>query len=405
MKPLPIIGFLLVVLATAGRGAGDFLDHVDDALIFSAWGDKVRGRLSGTVDLEGYLLQQPAPGLIDTLSDKLFNARLTLFCDAQIGPRIYVFAQMRADRGFDPTDTAAQVRMDEYAVRFTPWDDGRFSLQFGKFSNIVGNWAERHQSWENPFISAPLLYENITAVEDGSAPSSARDFAAGILDAKYEYNPVIWGPGYTSGISAGGRLGLFDYAVAVTNAALAMRPDSWDVTQRNFAHPAVQARIGVRPNAMWRLGFSAGRGPYLRDEASPTLPRGRGIGDYREVVFGQDISYAWHHWQVWAEFYEARFEVPRVGGADTFAYYVEAKYKFTPQLFGALRWNQQLFATVRDGTGGRAQWGHDVWRIDTSLAYRFTAHTQLKLQYSFEHEDSAPRDLNSLLAVQFTVRF
>jgi hypothetical protein len=55
----------------------------------------------------------------------------------------------------------------------------------------------------------------------------------------------------------------------------------------------------------------------------------------------------------WAEFYEARFEVPNVGDADTFAYYVEAKYKFTPQLFGAVRWNQQLFNTINNGYGGR----------------------------------------------------
>ena len=49
------------------------------------------------------------------------------------------------------------------------------------------------------------------------------------------------------------------------------------------------------------------------------------------------------------------FQVPRVGDADTFAYYLEGKYKFTPQLFGALRWNQQLFATVPDGLGGSAR--------------------------------------------------
>jgi hypothetical protein len=135
------------------------------------------------------------------------------------------------------------------------------------------------------------------------------------------------------------------------------------------------------------------------------LPAGRRIGDYRERVLGQDISFASHHVQLWAEFYEARFEVPRVGNADTFAYYFEGKYKFTPQLFGALRWNQQLFATVRDGQGGRAPWGHDTWRIDAALGYRFTAHTQLKLQYSLQRGNFSSSALSQLLAAQFTVRF
>jgi hypothetical protein len=143
----------------------------------------------------------------------------------------------------------------------------------------------------------------------------------------------------------------------------------------------------------------------LRPEARPTLPSGHGIGDYREHVLGQDIRFAWHHWQLWAEIYETRFEVPRVGNADTIACYLEAKYKFTPQLFGALRWNQQLFGTVPDGQGGRAPWGRDLWRIDTALGYRFTAHTQLKLQYSLQHEDSGPRDFGHTIAAQFTLRF
>ena len=180
MKILSFIPFPIVALAASAWGTDDFFDRVDDTLTVSAFHDQVRARLGGLLDLEGYLFQQPAPGLIDTLSHKFFNPRLTLFFDAQLGPRLYVFAQARMDRGFDPTDTGAQVRMDEYAVRFTPWEDGRLSLEAGKFASVIGNWVERHQSWENPFISAPLLYENITNIEDGAAPTSAQDFAAGI---------------------------------------------------------------------------------------------------------------------------------------------------------------------------------------------------------------------------------
>jgi hypothetical protein len=202
-----------------------------------------------------------------------------------------------------------------------------------------------------------------------------------------------------------GRIGKFDYAAETKNASLSSRPESWDATQIGFEHPTFSGRIGFRPNPMWNLGFSASTGPYFRPEARPTLPSGQGIGDYRESVLGQDLRFAWHHWQLWAEVYEARFEVPRVGNADTIAYYLEAKYKFTPQFFGALRWNQQLFATVSDGLGGRAPWGHDLWRIDTALGYRFTAHTQLKLQYSLQHEASVPRGVSNLFAAQFTLRF
>jgi hypothetical protein len=108
---------------------------------------------------------------------------------------------------------------------------------------------------------------------------------------------------------------------------------------------------------------------------------------------------------LWAEFYEARFEVPRVGDADTFAYYLEAKYKFTPQWFGAVRWNQQIFSKIDNGTGGSIRWSQNLAKIDIAAGYRFTSHTQLKMQYSFESETTGPEDNNHILAAQFTVRF
>jgi hypothetical protein len=384
----------------------DFLDRLDNTLTLSVFHDNVRARLSGTLDLEIYHFEQPPPGLINSSIDTLFNPRLTLFLDTQVGSQIYFFAQSRLDRGFDPSNHGAQLRLDEYALRFTPWDDGRFNLQVGKFATVVGNWVPRHLSWENPFINAPLIYENVTPIQDKSAPVSPLNFIYGLYYyEKYAFNPVIWGPSYASGTSVSGRLDRVDYAVEMKNASLSSRPESWNVTENGFEHPTFSARAGFRPNEAWNFGLSASEGPYFRREAEPTLPPGRDIDDYREFVLGQDASFAWRHLQVWVEFYEARFEVPRVGDADTFAYYLEAKYKFTPQLFGALRWNQQLFSNVNNGAGGRVRWSQDLGRIDVAAGYRFTSHTQLKLQYSFQQETTGPGDDNHLIAAQLTVRF
>ena len=386
--------------------AFDSDDLLDSTLTISGLHDNVRVRLSGTVDLEFYNFQQPAPGLIDSKIDNLFNPRLTLFLDAQVGSQAYFFAQARLDRGFDPTDHGADVRLDEYALRITPWQDGRFTFQAGQFATVVGNWVPRHLSWDNPFINAPLVYENVTAIQDKYAPFSPLYFIyAPFFYGKYTFNPVIWGPSYASGISVSGRLGRFDYAVEMKNASLSSRPESWYITENGFENPTFSGRFGFRPNEAWNFGFSASEGPYFRREAEPTLPPGRDIGDYREFVLGQDISFAWHHLQLWAEVYEARFEVPRVGDADTLPYYVEAKYKLTPQFFGAVRWNQQFFNKISNGIGGNEHWSPDLGRIDVAATYRLTTHAQLKLQYSFQHETTLPGHDNHLLATQFTVRF
>lgn len=172
-----------------------------------------------------------------------------------------------------------------------------------------------------------------------------------------------------------------------------------------FDQPTFNARVGFRPDQAWNFGLSAGEGAYFRPEAERRLPRGRDIDDYRELVLGQDVSYALHHLQLWAEFYEARFEVPRVGDADTFAYYLEAKYKFTPQWFGAVRWNQQIFNKIDNGIGSITRWAQNLVKIDLAAGYRFTSHTQLKLQYSFQQETTGAKDDNHIIAAQFTVRF
>jgi hypothetical protein len=403
---LQILSLCFLACTARAFDLDDTLDRLDSTLTVSAFDDNFRARLSGILDLEFYNFQQPAPGLINSEIDNLFNPRLTLFLDAQVGSKLYFFAQARLDRGFDPSDQGAQVRLDEYALRLTPWEDGRFTFQAGQFATVVGNWVPRHLSWENPFINAPLVYENVTSVQDKYAPPSPAYFIyAPYSQRKYAFNPVIWGPDYASGISVSGRLGRFDYAAEMKNTSLSSRPESWYITENGLENPTFSSRIGFRPNESWNLGFSGSEGPYFRREAEPTLPPGRDIDDYREFVLGQDISFAWHHLELWAEIYEARFEVPNVGDADTLAYYIEAKYKFTPQFSGALRWNQQFFDTISNGFGTNEHWSPDLERIDVAVTYRLATHAQVKLQYSFQHETTRPGKDNHLLATQFTVRF
>lgn len=405
MIPSRILCLCVVFLSVVNTQADDLVDRVEDMLGFSAFGGNVHGRFSGLVNLEAYRFSGTPLGSVFTSRRTMLNPRLILFSDVQIGPCLYGFVQSRFDRGFNPRDNTVQLRLDEYALRLTPWEDGRFNLQIGKFATVVGNWVGRHQSWENPFVNAPMLYDNFTPIYDGEVPASAQKFLGGAPDDRYEYNPVIWGPSYATGMSVSGRLGKFDYAVEMKNASLSSRPESWELRSVNFAHPTYSAHLDFRPNQAWNLGVSASDGPYYLTSAFSSLPHGTGAGDYHQQVLAQDISFAWHHWQFWAEVFETRFQVPNAGNADTVGYYLEAKYKFTAQLFGAVRWNQTHFSRMSDGAGGSAAWYPDVWRIDLATGYRFTAHTQLKLQYSVQRENVSMKPFSQMVAMQFTLRF
>jgi hypothetical protein len=140
----------------------------------------------------------------------------------------------------------------------------------------------------------------------------------------------------------------------------------------------------------------------LLPEARDTLPRGRHRGDYRQRLLAHDVGFAWRHLQIWAELFVSRFDVPELGVAETRAGYVEAKYKLTPQLYGAMRVNRQVFSRV-DAPAGPTEWAHNTSRVDLALGYRFTPFAQLKLQVSHERQAAQPSQLN--FALQLTHRF
>lgn len=405
MIKISTIVLALMVIGAEAQGQ-QFLDELDQKLNFTSRNGVFSADLSGLLDLEGYYVDQRPPGLMFE-DESFFNPRLSLFLDAKLGPHLYGFLQARLDRGFDPGQKNFDARLDEYLVRWTPWTEGRFNLQFGKFATVVGSWVRRHDSWQNPLITAPLPYENLTPISYDDVPVSPPDFLARrrVPDVKDSWLPIIWGPAYTTGWSVFGTVNRFDYALDLKNVAISAHPDAWDLNGSLWRYPTFSGRLGFRPSAAWNHGISFSVGPYLSREAADDLPRGKTISDYNQFTLDYDVSYALRQWQFWAEVFLTRFEVPNVGNADSVAYYAEAKYKITSGLYAAARWNQELFGNISDGVGGQESWGNDMYRIDLALGNRFTRHLQAKLQYSFGHRNRALQQGEQLVAAQITVKF
>lgn len=418
MKTVFLIFVFSFGLAAASRAAAadEWLDDLGEELRFASADGGVRAKLSGSMELEGYYASAPVADLIFNEGKYLFNPRLNLNLDAQFGGRTYFFAQLRADRGFDPSDEPPQVRLDEYALRWEVCPAGRLNVQVGKFATVVGNWVARHDAWNNPFITAPLVYDNLTglwAIRPALTSDRLLQWAhvrpaspgSGLYPDKYFRLPVIWGPAYAQGVAVSGAWGRFTYSAELKNTGLAAHPTEWRKAEWSWSHPNFGARVGFRPNEMWEVGLSVSEGDYLDHSAVGFIPPGLERHDYRERVVAQDLRFAWHKFQLWAEAYTARFEIPNVAEVGTFAYYLEAKYKFTPGFSAAVRWNQQHFDEVKDFAGQDVAWGRQVWQIDVAPAYRFSAHTQLKLQYSLRHENPSPEEYTQSVALQFMVRF
>lgn len=390
---------LLILSACVTTHAESLFDSLDSALSIANADRSLHADLSFLADLELYVPETPSPGLLFSNEDTFVNPRLAAFLDIGASKYLQLHAQMRVDRGFDPGSVPeGDVRLDEYYARLSPLGDDRLNIQIGKFATAFGNWAPRHLSWDNPFVNAPLPYEDVLSITDRSVPPTQAAFLnrKNIADKKSDWLPLIWGPSYASGASVFGRVDWFEYAVEIKNASISSRPDAWDLTQGTFDHPTVTARLGAHPSEEWSLGTSFSHGSYLLPEANRSAD---------QTTWGLDAAYQHHHWQLWGELMYSKFEVPNVGDAECVFYYFEAKYKITAQLFAALRWNQSFFGDVGDGSGGSAEWDRDAWRADLSLGWRISRHVQAKIQYSVGDKAGADAEGGQLLATQLTIRF
>ncbi|HLP10201.1 MAG TPA: hypothetical protein VK178_18710 [Opitutaceae bacterium] len=412
--------WLLALTLVAALPAQEVLERLGERLNFRVAGGALSVRLSGSLELEGYAVSEPVADLVSGDEERFFNPRFTLYLDAQAGARGYLFAQVRLDRGFDAYTEGggAEIRFDEYALRLelSQPGTGRLFMQAGKFATVVGNWTKRHTAWENPFITAPLPYDNLTAVWD-AAPAPDVDVllawahvqpvgnAAAVLSDKHLRLPIVWGPAYGQGVALAGRWGRLDYAGEIKATNLSARPERWNQGFGGVERPTVSARVGWRPSPAWNLGFSCSRGEYLDRSPHSRFPAGIDRHDYRQTVIAHDLSYAWRKSQLWAEIYAARFAMPGVADLDTVAGYIEAKYRFTPRFSAAVRWNQQFFGRVTNSAGESVRWGRQTWRLDVAPTWRFTTQTQIKLQYSLRHEAPARASLTEQFAVQLNVRF
>ncbi|MEM7011320.1 MAG: hypothetical protein AAF585_07540 [Verrucomicrobiota bacterium] len=358
--------------------------------------------LGGTeLETEIYTIDGTPPGFLvpDAGDDLLWSRRLTVPVDVFYGDSIYGFGKFRWDTGFHPNlHDNSEIRADEYFVRYSI-PNTKLSVQGGKFATVFGGWVARHETDDDAFLHAPLVYNELTSVIDHRMFPGVEAIAANRFRTNRiaTWVPVIWEAAYIPGFAVFGEVGGLDVAAEIKSRAISSRPAVWD--DWDFGEPNWTGRIGYRPNAAWNIGASLSYGPYLLNDAGP------GFDAFDQTTAGLDISYAHRHWQIWAEVIYSQFELPNISDdAQVLSYFIETRYKLTPQLVAALRWNQQFYNELSLPSGGDVLWDNDIFRIDASLGYRFTENTQLKVQYSWTHHDADFQNGENMVGVHFSTK-
>lgn len=343
-------------------------------------------RLATRVITEAWLVDQPAPGVLDFESDGFLAPRIDLMATASVGEDWSGHMLARWDRGFDPgTSPGGEMRLDEAFLRWQPFGDARLQWQIGKFATVFGGWPNRHDFWDSPFLSAPLPYSRILGVSDTekigpNLTETRRD----LPDDKANWVPMVWGPSYSLGTAILASSEHFDFALEIKNSSLSSRPEEWDHTSHFLDQPTVTARLGWRPDVSLAFGLSGSHGGYLRPGAERGLQPGKDREDFTQSTIGLDAHWAWHHLMIHGEVLATRFDTPG-GYLDTLGWYLEARQKLNARAWLALRFGQQFSSEISRPSRNLA-WERDAWRMEAALGYRLSESALLKLEYGYTSE-------------------
>ena len=287
------------------------------------------------------------------------------------------------------------------------------------------------------------LYVDFEGLGGGGQPA-ALNFRAGSINIPFgeEYlvrgpvaNPLIshslsdiWGP--DEGVEAYGRLGAWQYVVAVQNGGISQLHD-YD------SDKSVTARLGWDPVAWLHLSASA-----MRTGKLTTLSPVTGAGDNLSAAwfangFFRALGPASRTPDFWVNLYEADAVVKWPGGAGRGALgqaqfddsdpladnsrrlrygYLEAMQSITEQLYGAARYSEI------NAPGGYplAGWGNmgeyyfrptltaELRRFSLGLGYRFGPPLVLKFEYTWEWGRTTtgdPRDHEDFFGTELGLKF
>ena len=260
------------------------------------------------------------------------------------------FVALSEFEGGSAEDGGVAVSLDLGIVRLTP--ARQLLLDAGRFPSPVGAFATRRLSPTNPLIGTPAGY-----------PTT-----------------------YPTGVMASGAVGRVDY-----RAALVTLP----VTGEEY-FPAAAARLrpalgfGVTPVIGLRLGASYTAGPYLNGDLPSRLLGGAPWTAYHERVGGVDARFSRGYLELFAELQASRYEVPqRASPVRGTAYYLEAKYTWTPRLFTAVRLERTLYPVVKPQDSIWYASSTNRYDGEAGVGYRLGPETLIKASYRQDRDGRA----------------
>jgi hypothetical protein len=413
--------FLACLAACQGADEpSDWLDWaraIDQAELTLKLGD-FQAELSGELDLLGFFFAPHAPGVsmeeaairaghydpARKVSSPQMGGRFEMILDMSYQDWLEASIDARVDRAIaSRPGEEFGARLEQYWLRATPSDQTAVHFQIGKFAAPFGSFIGRVSSDQNPLPTDPLPYDFVTTYA-GLSDTAAKILARKDVSGSKEWRVPVWEEVYAHGAMVFGNLGDLRYAAAVMNSAPATFPYDWELHTEDYRIPSIYLRASYTPDISSKLGASFARGPYTKWN-DPSVPPGRHASDFDQTAWGLDYSFSSGHFELFAEGIVSRLETPLAGDLHLWTFYIEPKYTFLPGFYGALRFGQIRFGTVRDPSGDLVPWDHDTTRLEAGGGYFFTRNFFVKAGFQFNKPIGGSEPSQNMLTVEVVLKY
>jgi hypothetical protein len=287
-----------------------------------------------------------------------------------------------------------QVRPYAAYVRVRPWLSHAFDVQVGRIPPSFGAYGRRAYQSDNGFIGYPLAYQYLTSLRSDAIPATVADLLvmrARGWQASYPVGSQEPAPGvplvsalrWDTGVQAHWESRKVEATGGITAGTLAA-PRSRDDNDGK----QLSGRVAVRPVVGLILGASAARGEFLSKDVVALIPDPDAA--HAQTAFGADGEYSRDHWLVRGELIWSRWNMPLTTpqitqDLDALGGWIEGRYRITPRIVAAARFDRLAFSNVQAGTGVMRTWEAGVRRVEADAGYY--VQRNLMLRFAVQHND------------------
>lgn len=311
-------------------------------------------------------------------------ARAGLGASVRLTRQLTALADVRIENANAPRIYGAYLRFRPFATR-------AFDIQAGRIPFTFGAFPRRAYSTDNLVIGYPLAYQYLTSLRYDALPATPDDlirmrgrgwlssFPIGETTPEAGL-PIINAFRWDTGVQAHARVGWVEATGSVTTGSPANPLVRDDNDGRHVA-----GRVSAQPVQGLMLGASFAHAPYV-DTHTAALT-GAPASRFTERLFGADIEYSRQHYIVRAEAVQAVFRMVTVTpGLRALSTMVEGRYKLTPRVHVAARFDHLGFSTV-SGPLRRGTWEAPVTRWELGGGYALQRNVQLRASVQHNWRD------------------